>query len=78
MRLGAPFAAEVFAAEADDPAALAKGHRAKGYRAAYCPDISLKDPVHIRAGEAAFAAEDVLIAELHGKQMSKKPHPSSH
>ena len=66
MRLGAPFAAEVFAEETDDPAALAKGHRAKGYRAAFCPDISLKDPGHIRAVETAFAAEDVLIAELHG------------
>ncbi len=66
MRLGAPFAAEVFAAEADDPVALAKGHRAKGYRAAYCPNISLKDPAHIRAVETAFASEDVLIAELHG------------
>ena len=54
------------AAEADDPVALAKGHRAKGYRAAYCPNISLKDPAHIRAVETAFASEDVLIAELHG------------
>ena len=52
MRLGAPFAAEVFAAEADDPDALAKGHRAKGYRAAYCPNISLEDPAHIRAVRA--------------------------
>ena len=66
MRLGAPFAAEVFAGETDDPAALAKGHRAKGYGAAFCPEISLKDPGHIRAVETAFAAEDVLIAELHG------------
>ena len=66
MRLGGPFAAEVFAEETDDPAALAKGHRAKGYRAAFCPEISLKDPGHIRAVETAFAAEDVLIAELHG------------
>lgn len=66
MRLGAPFAAEVFAEETDDPTALAKGHRAKGYGAAFCPEISLKDPGHIRAVETAFAAEDVLIAELHG------------
>ena len=44
MRLGAPFAAEVFAEETDDPVALAKGHRAKGYGAAFCPEISLKDP----------------------------------
>ena len=66
MRLGGPFAAEVFAEETDDPAALAKGHRAKGYGAAFCPEISLKDPGHIRAVETAFAAEDVLIAELHG------------
>ena len=34
--------------------------------AAFCPEISLKDPGHIRAVETAFAAEDVLIAELHG------------
>ena len=66
MRLGAPFVAEVFAEETDDPAALAKGHRAKGYSAAFSPEISLKDPGHIRAVEKAFAAEDVLIAELHG------------
>ena len=60
MRLGAP----VFI-QTEDPAELARAHRAEGYRAAYCPAwLSLDAPDRIREAEAAFAAEDVVIAEV--------------
>ncbi|HOH50198.1 MAG TPA: TIM barrel protein [Candidatus Hydrogenedentes bacterium] len=59
VRLGAPVPLE-----GDDPAAWAKAHRALGYRAAYCPDIPLKDTDRLRAVEKAFAAEDVVLAEV--------------
>ncbi|NLV41416.1 MAG: sugar phosphate isomerase/epimerase [Candidatus Hydrogenedentes bacterium] len=59
VRLGAPVPLE-----GDDPAAWAKAHRALGYRAAYCPDVPLKDTDRIRAVEKAFAAEDVVLAEV--------------
>lgn len=59
LRLGGP----VFNAPAD-PDALAALHRQLGYRAAYCPALSLKEPDRIRAVEAAFAKHDVVIAEV--------------
>ncbi len=59
VRLGAPVPLE-----GEDPAAWAKAHRALGYRAAYCPDIPLKDTDRLRAVEKAFAAEDVVLAEV--------------
>jgi sugar phosphate isomerase/epimerase len=59
IRLGAPFSAK-----GDDPEALARAHRAKGYRAAYCPDIALADRARIRATAEAFARQDVAIAEV--------------
>lgn len=60
MRLGGP----VFVSS-KDPAELARAHREAGYRAAYCPEIaSLDDRAACRAVEAAFAAQDVVIAEV--------------
>lgn len=59
MRLGAP----VFV-QTDHPSALAKAHKAEGYRAAYCPRVTLKEPERIREIEQAFASEGVVIAEV--------------
>ena len=59
LRLGGPS----FAATGD-PEALALAHRQLGYRAAYCPGVSLKDTDRIRALAEAFARHDVVIAEV--------------
>ena len=59
LRLGGP----AFASE-DDPDALAAAHRKLGYRAAYCPRAEVGDRDRIRAIEAAFARQDVVIAEV--------------
>lgn len=59
LRLGGPSFAKT-----DDPVELARWHRAAGYRAAYCPGLALADADRIRAVETAFAAEDVVIAEV--------------
>src|SRR3954451_3260226 len=59
IRLGGP----IFL-RSDDPAALAREHRRLGYSAAYCPNASVKDADRVRAIERAFAAENVVIAEV--------------
>jgi sugar phosphate isomerase/epimerase len=59
IRLGAP----IFDRSAD-PDALARAHRQLGYRAAYCPNVSLDDAERIRDIEHAFAEQDVVIAEV--------------
>ncbi len=59
LRLGAPVSLP-----GEDPEALARAHRAKGYRAAYCPDVRLDDRERIRATVEAFARHDVVIAEV--------------
>jgi sugar phosphate isomerase/epimerase len=59
LRLGAPVSVE-----GGDPDAIARAHRAKGYRAGYCPDIRLDDAARIRDTVAAFARHDVVIAEV--------------
>src|SRR4051812_20689874 len=60
VRLGGP----IFL-KSDDPAALAKEHRRLGYSAAYCPQMAnLKDSDGIRAIQKAYAAENVVIAEV--------------
>ena len=48
----------------DDPAELAKEHRRLGYGAAYCPNAETGDTARLRAIERAFAAENVVIAEV--------------
>ncbi len=59
IRLGAPVSVE-----GDDPEALARACRAKGYRAAYCPKVPLDDHARLRATEEAFKRNDVVIAEV--------------
>lgn len=59
LRLGGP----IFI-KSDDPAELARAHRALGYSAAYVPQVSLKEPERIKAIERAFAVENVVIAEV--------------
>jgi sugar phosphate isomerase/epimerase len=48
----------------DDPEVLARAHRAKGYRAAYCPKLSVADVDKVKDTERAFARNDVAIAEV--------------
>ncbi|MGB3336327.1 MAG: sugar phosphate isomerase/epimerase [Devosia sp.] len=49
---------------AEDPYAFAGAHRAFGYRAAYCPPVEIGDTDRLRAIEAAFGQQDVLLAEI--------------
>ncbi len=59
VRLGGP----VFA-RAEDPDELASAHVKLGYRAAYCPNVSLNDETRIKALREAFNKQDVVIAEV--------------
>lgn len=59
VRLGGP----VFRLP-QDPEEMALAHRKLGYRAAYCPAVSLNDSARIRAIEAAFRKHEVVIAEV--------------
>lgn len=57
-------AGESHGARASDPVALAKAHKAKGYRAAYAPRVALAETDRIREIRQAFEAEDIMIAEV--------------
>lgn len=57
-------AGESHGAGADDPVALARAHKRKGFKAAYAPSVTLNEPDRIRAIRDAFAAEDIMIAEV--------------
>jgi sugar phosphate isomerase/epimerase len=59
LRLGGPTFIKT-----KDPAELAREHKRLGYRAAYCPMADLKDTERIESIRKAFAAEDVIIAEV--------------
>ena len=59
IRLGGP----VFE-KSKEPGALALAHRKLGYRAAYCPPVSLDQADAIRDFAAAYAKHDVVIAEV--------------
>ena len=59
VRLGGPIFADT-----PDPDELAAAHRKLGYRAAYCPNLSLKEPEKVRAAAKAFEKQDVVIAEV--------------
>lgn len=59
LRLGGPSFAKT-----EDPEELALLHRKLGYRAAYCPNVSLNDTDRIRALAQAFTKHDVVIAEV--------------
>jgi sugar phosphate isomerase/epimerase len=59
IRLGGP----IFLKD-DDPRELAREHRKLGYGAAYCPEAKVDDTARVREIERAFAAENVVIAEV--------------
>jgi sugar phosphate isomerase/epimerase len=59
IRLGGP----VFL-KSSDPSELAREHRRLGYSAAYCPEVKADDAARLREIERAFAAENVIIAEV--------------
>jgi sugar phosphate isomerase/epimerase len=59
IRLGAP----IFL-KSDDPRELAREHRRLGYSAAYCPMAKATDTERVREIEKAYAAENVVIAEV--------------
>lgn len=60
IRLGGP----IFL-KSGDPVVLAREHRRLGYSAAYCPEIAtLQDTDLIHAIQKAYAAEDLVIAEV--------------
>jgi sugar phosphate isomerase/epimerase len=59
IRLGGP----VFL-KTSDPRELAREHRRLGYSAAYCPEAKVADTALLREIEKAFAAENVVIAEV--------------
>src|SRR5712691_10407737 len=59
LRLGGP----IFL-ESADPRELAREHRRLGYSAAYCPKATADDSDRVRAIREAFAAENVVIAEV--------------
>ena len=48
----------------DDPFAFARAHRAFGYGAAYVPEVSISDAARLADIEAAFARENVALAEI--------------
>jgi sugar phosphate isomerase/epimerase len=59
IRLGGP----IFK-KSDDPRELAREHRRLGYSAAYCPESKVEDTERNREIVKAFAAENVVIAEV--------------
>src|SRR5438552_6403742 len=59
VRLGGP----IFL-ESTDPRELAREHRRLGYSAAYCPKATADHNDRVRAIREAFAAENVVIAEV--------------
>src|SRR5579863_9071974 len=50
--------------KSDDPAELAHEHRRLGYSAAYCPAAKSTETDRIRAIRSAFAAQNVVVAEV--------------
>jgi sugar phosphate isomerase/epimerase len=48
----------------EDPYAFARAHREFGYGAAYVPEVTLDDRDRLTAIEQAFAAENVVLAEI--------------
>ncbi len=70
VRLGGP----VFL-KTDDPRELAREHRRLGYSAAYCPNVQAGDTSRVREIEKAFAAENVVIAEVGAWRNMLDPNP---
>jgi len=59
----------------DDPDEIARAHVAFGYRAAYCPKVAPGDHERIAAIARAFAAQDVVIAEVPAWRGLLSPDP---
>lgn len=59
LRLGAPAFAKT-----QDPEEIAEAHVALGYRAAYCPKVTVQETDKVRAFREAFAGRDIVIAEV--------------
>src|SRR5260370_8073571 len=59
IRLGGP----IFL-KSEDPRELAREHRRLGYSAAYCPNANLENSRLLAEIQKAFAAENVVIAEV--------------
>lgn len=72
IRLGGP----IFL-KSDDPRELAREHRRLGYSAAYCPNADIKDSARIKAIVEAFAAENVIIAEVGAWKNIQDPDPAA-
>ena len=73
IRLGGPIfidtaraagAGESHGADATDPQLLVRKHQEKGFRAAYAPQVRLKERERVRDIRAAFEAADITIAEV--------------
>ena len=71
VRLGGP----VFL-KSDDPRELTREHRRLGYSAAYCPPADGKDTARVAAIRDAFAAENVVIAEVGAWKNMLDPDPA--
>jgi sugar phosphate isomerase/epimerase len=70
LLLGAP----IFL-KSDDPGELAREHRRLGFSAAYCPAARIGDKDRIRAIEAAFSQQRVVIAEVGAWKNLLDPDP---
>jgi sugar phosphate isomerase/epimerase len=72
VRLGGPTFLK-----SEDPAELAREHRRLGYAAAYCPTADVKDSARCQAIEAAFKAENVVLAEVGAWKNMLDPDPAA-
>ncbi len=59
----------------DDPEELAREHVKLGYRAAYCPAVSLDDATRIKAISTSFEKHGIVIAEV-GRWVNLVDHSS--
>lgn len=69
IRLGGP----IFL-KSTDPVELAREHKRLGYGAAYCPTVPLADAARV---EKAFAAENVILAEVGAWKNMLDPDPAA-
>ena len=69
IRLGGPISLK-----STDPVELAREHRRLGYGAAYCPTVPLADAARV---EKAFAAENVILAEVGAWKNMLDPDPAA-
>jgi len=63
--------------KSDDPTELAREHRHLGYSAAYCPAAKSSEGDRIRDIQNAFAAENVVIAEVGAWKNMLDPDPAA-